>query len=258
MTDPLPEYVVAGEGRSTLVFLHGLGGDHTNWQPQFTAFADEHRCIAWTLPGYGASPPVPAMTWSNLSNALARVLDDVGVGRATVVGLSMGGYIAQQFAADYDDRVERVVLAATSSHFGRGSADFAESFLAARLAPLENGDTPADLAAEIIQGLLSDDAPESAAANATASMSKISAGAYREALRCLVTWNFTDYLHEISVPALCLAGAEDRTAPVAAVQALADGLPDARLAVIENCNHLMNLDRPDEFNQLVREFLETT
>lgn len=256
MSQPLPEYLVVGEGHSTLVFLHGLGGDHSNWQPQIAEFSKDYRCVAWTLPGYGVSPAMEALTWPNLSDMLARVLDDVGVHRASIVGLSMGGYIAQQFAADHDERVDRLVLAATSSQFGRGSASFADQFLATRLAPLDQGETPADLAPDVVASLLSADASPQTVANCVASMSRISSEAYRDALRCLVSWNFTPYLEEIVAPTLCLAGADDRTAPVAALQALADGLPDGQLKVIENCNHLMNLDRPTEFNQLVREFLD--
>ena len=89
MPETLPEYLVVGEGHSTLVFLHGLGGDHTNWEPQLAEFSRDHRCIAWTLPGYGTSPPLDALTWPNLSDLVARVLDDVGVRRASVIGLSM-------------------------------------------------------------------------------------------------------------------------------------------------------------------------
>ena len=255
MSEPLPEYLVVGEGHSTLVFLHGLGGDHRNWQPQIGEFAKDYRCVAWTLPGYGVSPPMQALTWPNLSDMLARVLDDVGVHRATIVGLSMGGYIAQQFAADHGERVDRLVLAATSSQFGRGSVRFAEKFLAARLKPLDDGETPASLAHRVVPSLLSSDASLETIATCVTSMSRISTDAYREALRCLVTWNFTDYLDEIEVPTLCLAGADDTTAPVAALQALADGLPDARLEIIDSCNHLMNLDRPAEFNQDMRSFL---
>ena len=168
----------------------------------------------------------------------------------------MGGYIAQQFAADHGDRVDRLVLAATSSQFGRGSATFAEKFLAARLKPLDDGETPAGLALRVVPSLLSPDASPETIANCVASMSRISTDAYREALRCLVTWNFTDCLDQIVAPTLCLAGADDATAPVAALQALADGLPDGRLEIIDDCNHLMNLDRPAQFNQLMRSFLD--
>ena len=184
MNEPLPEYMVVGEGHSTLVFLHGLGGDHTNWQPQFAEFASDYRCVAWTLPGYGLSPPLEALTWPNLSDMLARVLDDIGVDRATIVGISMGGYIAQQFAADYDERVDRLILAATSSQFGRGSASFSEKFLAARLKPLDDGENTCGPGARCCsRGLLSSDAPLDALTNCVASMSRISTDAYRAALR---------------------------------------------------------------------------
>ena len=256
MNDALAEYVAVGQGPTTLVFLHGLGGDHTNWQPQIAEFSASYRCVAWTLPGYGNSPPIEPLTWPNLADMLARVLDDADVQRATIVGLSMGGYIAQQFAADHGDRVDQLVLAATSSQFGRGSTLFAEKFLASRLAPLDGGKTPADLAPEVVPTLLSTEAPTLASANCVASMSRISTQAYRQALQCLVTWNFVDRLDQIAAPTLCLAGADDKTAPVAALQELVDGLPNARLEVIQNCNHLLNLDRPAEFNQLISAFLD--
>ena len=255
MTGPLPSYVDVGAGPETIVFLHGLGGDYSNWQPQLDEFSNDFRCVAWTLPGYGDSPSIAELTWSNLSDLLARVLDDAQVDKAHVVGLSMGGYIAQQFSADYPERVDRLVLAATSAHFGRGSAEFAQKFLAQRLKPLDEGATPATLAPKVVPTLLSEDATDISIANGVASMSQISADAYRAALRCLVTWNFTDRLDRIKAPTLCLAGGEDRTAPEAALAALADGLAHGEVAVIDDCQHLMNLDRPNQFNQLVRDFL---
>jgi len=253
--EPLPEYVLVGDGPSSLVFLHGLGGDHTNWQPQLAEFSPEYRCLAWTLPGYGGSPAMASLTWPKLSDMLLRVLDHAGITRATVIGLSMGGYLAQQFAVDHKGRVDKLVLAATSAQFGRGNASFKEKYLAARLTPLDDGTTPADLASDVVQALLSVDASPEAIANATASMSGISAAAYRQAIECLVTWDFDQHLDQIEAPTLCIAGEHDRTAPVAALKALASGIPNATVAVIPNCQHLMNLDRPAEFNALLGTFL---
>lgn len=254
MTNGLADYLDVGEGPAIL-FLHGLGGDKNNWQPQVDALSSDYRCLAWTMPGYGESPPLAQMTWPDLASSAALVLDHAGVDSATIVGLSMGGYVAQQFAADHDDRVDALVLAATTAQFGRGSTSFAERFLAARLQPIDEGAVPADFAPTVVRGLLSDDAAQDTVATAVASMSQISADAYRAALRCLVTWNFIDRLDEITVPTLCLAGARDTTAPVEAVKALANGLPSALFVVIENCRHLLNLDRPGAFNKALREFL---
>lgn len=251
----IAEYHVVGEGPDTLLFLHGIGGDWTNWQPQLDAFGATHRCISWTMPGYGDSSPIETMTWATLAAAAVDVLDEIGVGQATVVGLSMGGMVAQQMAVDSADRIDRLVLVATSPSFGRPGSDFAEKYLAARNEVLDAGKTPADLAPKIVDGLVGP-APDAAAkANCVASMSRISSDAYRQALACLVTWAFDDRLAEIDLPTWCIAGKDDRTAPVASLKRLADGIAGAQLHVIEQCGHLVNLERPSEFNALLATIL---
>lgn len=256
-----PEHTVVGDGPETLLFLHGLGGDHTNWQPQLAEFGSTHRCIAWTMPGYGDSPPLPArMTWSSLADAAVALLNAHDIERATVVGLSMGGYIGQQLALDHGDRVDRLVLAATSSAFAGGSkapgnAAFREKYLASRLAPLDDGQTPADLAPEVAAMLLSDKAPEGALDNCVASMSKITSDAYRAALALLVTWDADDRLAEIAMPTLCIAGERDMTAPPKSLRRIADRVSDGRYIEIPGSNHLINLDQPELFNAAVAEFL---
>ena len=252
----LADHVVVGEGQHTLLFLHGLGGNHNNWQPQLDAFANDYQCVAWTMPGFGTSSPLDEMTWPALADAAAALLDEVAAEHTTVIGLSMGGYIAQQLAVQHRDRIDRVVLAATSAHFGRGNTEFIESFLTTRLKPIIEGKSPADLAPGFVPNLFSDDAPQQAIDNTVASMSQISPDAYRRALECLVTWDFREQLSELRQPTLCMAGANDRTAPVKAMQALADQLPQGALVTIENCNHLMNLDHPDAFNAAIQAFLQ--
>lgn len=251
----LPEHRVVGDGPNTLLFLHGLGGDYTNWDPQLEAFEDSYRCVSWTMPGYGDSPSIPEMTWATLADAAVELLDSISAETATVIGLSMGGMVAQQMAVSHPDRVDRLVLVATSPSFGRPGSDFAEKYLAARYEPLDAGKTPADLAPAVVEGLFGSDPAPGAAENCTASMSRISSDAYRQALGCLVTWAFDDQLGEIAAPTLCIAGDEDRTAPVASLQRLADGISGASLQVIETCGHLVNLERPVEFNQALQAFL---
>ncbi|MEM7094579.1 MAG: alpha/beta fold hydrolase [Actinomycetota bacterium] len=234
-----------------LLFLHGLGGDWTNWLPQLDHFGRRHRCISWTMPGYGESEPIDPMNWSGLAAAAVRLLDRYAIGRATIVGLSMGGMVAQQFAVDHPDRVERMVLAGTSLSFGRPGSDFAEKYLAMRYGPLDAGQTPADLAPSIADGLLGSSPAEGARANAIASMSRITDPAYRRALECLVTWDFADQAKRIEVKAMCVAGDEDQTAPFSSAERLAKAIPWAELAKVEACGHLINLEQPEAFNQLV-------
>lgn len=246
----------AGTGSDTLFFLHGLGGDWTNHLPQFAEFESTHRCISWTMPGYGASPSLPDVTWDALAAAAVAVLDSAEVERATLVGLSMGGYVAQQIAFDYPDRVDGLVLVGTSATFGRpGDESFKDKFLALRHAPLDEGKTPADLAPTVVDGLLGPAPHQDARANCIASMSNITSEAYRRALACLVTWDSRDRLAQVSVPTLCVAGADDATAPVASLERLAGYIAGASIEVIDRCGHLVNLERPAEFNALLKSFL---
>lgn len=250
------EHASAGSAHQpTLLFLHGLGGDWSNWAPQLDRFADHYHCLSWTMPGYGDSTSIDPMDWSSLAESAVALLDHYGVESATLVGLSMGGMVAQQFAVDHPDRLDRLVLVATSPSFGRPGTDFAEKYLASRYEPLDEGKTPADLAPGVVDMLMGPDPHPDAPANCIASMSRITSDAYRRALECLVTWAFDDQLHQIDTATLCIAGADDATSPVKSMQRLTDGIDGAELAVIESCGHLVNLDQPDEFNQLLEAFL---
>jgi len=251
------EFSTSAEGAPgmPILFLHGLGGDASNWKPQLDAFADVSPSVAWTMPGYGSSEPLAQMSFANLANAAVGLLDQLGHERVGVVGLSMGGYIAQRMAIDHPDRVERLVLCGTTAAFGKPGSSFNEQFLASRLAPLDAGASPASLAEKIVAGLLGPEPHAAAAPNAVASMERITADAYRLALSTLVTWDARDEIPQITQPTLCLAGAEDATAPVRAMQRLADAVPEATLEILDRCGHLMNLERPDAFNRSLRAFL---
>lgn len=252
-----------GASGETLLFLHGLGGAWSNWQPQLDAFASTHRCISWTLPGYGASPALDGpYTWPAIADAAVALLDHYDVERATVVGLSMGGYVGQQIALDHPDRLNRLCLVATSSAFAGGSkapghASFRDKYLASRLAPLDEGRTPADLAPTVAAMLLGPNAAVGALENCVASMSQVSVPAYRAALDLLVTWDVDDRLGEIAAPTLCIAGGLDKTAPPKSLQRIADRVATGRCEIIAESNHLVNLDQPAAFNSLLAGFLGT-
>ena len=251
------EYLIAGEDAPGLpiLFLHGLGGDASNWQPQLDELGALHRCIAWTMPGYGTSAPLIQPSFVALAAAAVDLLDGLGCETACVVGLSLGGYVAQQLVLDHPDRVERLVLCATTSAFGKPGSSFNEEFLASRLAPLDLGETPATMASQVVRDLVGPAPHGGAELNAVASMQRITPDAYRQALKTLVTWDARDAVASIATRTLCIAGADDATAPVRAMQRLADAIPNATLEVLVDCGHLLNLERPREFNHILRAFL---
>lgn len=207
------------------------------------------------MPGYGTSPPLPDPDIADLAAAAASLLDHLGIESAAVVGHSLGGFVAQELALARPDLVEKLLLVATTAAFGRPGSSFNETFLAGRLEPLNKGKTPADLASSIVAGLVGPAASAELRAEAAGLMATITAEGYRQALAALVGHDATDRLPGLRTPTLGLAGALDATASPRAMQRLVELIPDARLEVVPEAGHLINLEQPDLFNTLLAGFV---
>jgi len=242
-----------GTGDAVL-FLHGLGGSRTSWQPQLEGLSKAFRCIAWDMPGYGASAPVTPLTFSIIANAVARLLDAAAVERAHLVGESFGGMHALHTALRHPDRVGHLVLANTSPAFGLDGTN-PDAWKAARLAPLDAGLTPADIAEQVLTSVAGPSLDADTLAMRVAGFARIPTDGLRAAIECLPSHNILDRLAEIKSPALVIAGELDAETPVAYARALADGLPDAELVVLDGIGHLAVSEAPKTFNQLARAFL---
>jgi 3-oxoadipate enol-lactonase len=251
-----PTYEERGQG-PPLVFLHGIGGDAACWQPQLEAFSEGHRAIAWNMPGYAGSPPLPEMTFSGLAEALLRLLDRLDIERAHLVGHSMGGMVAQEFAATWPGRLRSLVLVATSAAFGPADGDWQREFLASRLGPLERGRSMADLAPGIVARLVGEAPDPAGVEQAIRSMAEVPEATYRAALRCLLSFDRRDALARIEVPTLLLAGERDQTAPAAVMEKMAARIPHARFLALPRAGHLANLEQPTAFNRELSAFLQT-
>ena len=237
-----------------VVFLHGLGGSRTSWEPQLRGLSDEFRAIAWDMPGYGASAPVEPLTFAAVADAVARLLDAAGVDRAHLVGESFGGMHALHTALHHPDRVGCMVLANTSPAFGLDGTDPA-AWRAARLAPLDAGLTPADIAVDVLTAVAGPGLGDEGLAMRAAAFARIPSTGLRAAVECLPSHNVLDRLVEIAAPTLVVAGELDAETPVAYARALVDGLPNAELVVLDGIGHLAVSEAPETVNRLVRTFL---
>ena len=242
-------------GGAPVVFLHGVGGDSASWVPQIDAFSGDFRAIAWDMPGYGGSPALERVTFPALADSLLGLLDRLGLDRVHLVGHSMGGMVAQEFAASRPERVRTLVLSATSPAFGRPDGDFQKRFVEARIAPLENGMTMADLADEMVETMLGPSADAEGAAIARRSMAAVPEATYRAAIACLVTFDRRDALSGYTMPVLVLAGETDTNAPAPMMEKMAGRIPGADYVCMPGTGHLGNLEDPEAFNEAVGSFL---
>ena len=246
----------AGSGPVAL-FLHGLGGSRTAWEPQLAGLADVRRCVAWDMPGYGASAggPDSFATVADAAADLARRLSD---GPVDVVGLSLGGMVAQHLALRHPDVVRTLALLDTSPAFGLDGVTTEQGWLDARLSPLAAGATPADMAPAVIGAIVGPQATDAQRAEAVAAMARVPADALRAACRMLVTHDTRADLPRIACPTLVAVGEHDDETPVEYAKTIAALVPGARLEVVPGAGHLANLEQPAAVNALLREHWRTT
>lgn len=243
-------------GAPALVCLHGIGGDATSFRAQIDGLAGpDQPVLSWDMPGYGESAPLAAMDFAALCERLCAALDALGMVRVVIAGQSIGGMIAQEMAIRHPERVAGLVLIATVPGFGGRDDSFRDAFLAARLAPLDQGIGMAALAAEAIPAVLGPAVDSAIQDEAITAMAAIPEAAYRQVLTTLVTFNRREDQHLITCPCLLIAGGKDDNSPARVMEKMADRLPDAALLVIENAGHLVNSEAHQDCNRAISAFL---
>jgi pimeloyl-ACP methyl ester carboxylesterase len=239
-----------------VVLLHGLGGSRISWEPQLSGLGERWRVAAWDLPGYGFSAPLPdePYTFRALADAAAAWIRELGAASAHVVGISMGGMIAQYLAAFHPHVVRSLTLLSTSPRFGLDGTQ-PEAWRAARLAPLDAGQEPGDFADVVLRNIAGRDITPEAFAAQRAAMCRISGVALRRSIDCLVTHDTRALLPKIAARTLVLVGEFDTETPPEYSQYLVDHLPHARLVVVPHAGHLLNAEAPEQVNRLIAEHL---
>jgi 3-oxoadipate enol-lactonase len=247
---------VVGQG-PPVVLLHGGTGDpESYWSPQLPVLSEHFRLILTQYPGYGdeaggdAPFSIPAC-----ARHVCALLDELGVKRASLVGLSLGGAVSLQFALDYPARVRRLVLADTMS--GVWTQKFRRFIDHALIGAIEQGGHDLMFELNLIfafseRYLAENEALFEQQKRAWRSMD---VARYTAMLRSIREWSVDDRLGEIRAPALVLWGSEDIEIPRVYSERLASALPHAILSVIEGSGHKSCADRPEAFNKAVLAFL---
>ncbi|HMQ35354.1 MAG TPA: alpha/beta fold hydrolase [Chloroflexaceae bacterium] len=246
-------YDDVGEGKAVLL-LHAFPLRGAMWRPQVEALRDRYRVIVPDLRGFGGTdaPPGP-YSMDQQADDVAALLEYLGVERAALVGLSMGGYIGFAFWRRHRDKVAALVLADT-----RAGADSAEGKAGretnARLAE-EQG--PAAIADKLIPGLVAPGTPQSVRDELRSYIVANSHEGIAGAPRGMAARpDSTPDLASISVPTMVIVGAEDGLTPPAEADAIHAGVPGSYVALIPEAGHLSSVEQPTVFNTTLRTFLD--
>jgi len=238
-----------------LVFLHGIGGAARAWHGQLDFFKHRYRTIAWDMPGYGGSAPLPTVSIAALADALQGFLQQVRAMKPILVGHSIGGMIVQQLLAKHPRIASAIVLAQTSPAFGKPDGDWQKAFIEARLGPLDRGETLAALAPSLVKNLVGDDPDIGGMELARDCMASVPEASYRATMMSMLGFDQRNVLKDIVVPTLLLSGSKDKNAPAPMMAKMATYIPSARYFELEGVGHLANLEQPGAFNAALDSFL---
>ena len=207
------------------------------------------------MPGYGGSGGLDPMSIAALATALRDFLHATDAIRPILIGHSIGGMIVQQALASDPTIASAVGPAQTSPAFGKSDGDWQRAFIAARLGPLDRGETLASLAPSLVAELAGDDPDPHGMALARSCMAGVPEPSYRAAMQALMGFDLRAHLARIRVPSLVLSGSKDTNAPAAMMAKMAAQIPGAVYTELVGAGHLANLEQPAAFNTAIDRFL---
>jgi 3-oxoadipate enol-lactonase len=229
------------EEAPVLVLSNAIGTTLELWDRQAPAFAGPFRLLRYDQLGHGRSEVRPGpYTVELLARELLALLDELGVGRFSFCGLSLGGTVGMWLGANAPDRLDRLVLAGTSAYFGPPERwiERAEIVRAEGMEPIADATmgrwfTPTFADVGTFRDRFVSTPPEGYAACC-------------DALR---DWDFRGELGSVSPPTLVLVGSEDPATPLDQAQLIANAVPGARLEELRGAAHLLNVEQADSFNR---------
>lgn len=256
-------YEVTGSGPD-IVFVHEFGGDYRSWEHQVRFFARRYRCVTYSARGFPPSDVPEAATSYSQSRAvkdIVAVMDAVGIGKAHVVGLSMGGFATLHLGLDFPERANSLVVAgcgygaelAKRDQFRKESEVSAgimrEQGMSAFVATYSKGPTRVQFENKDPRGF--EEFRKQFEEHSALGSSNTQLGVQRERPSL---YDLRDRLANMQVPTLVMNGDEDWPCLLPGLM-LKETIPSAALLVLPNVGHTINLEAPDAFNGAVLDFV---
>lgn len=259
-TSALPDYSVThaqGSANGTTVFLlHGAFGAKEYWRAQIECLAQHgYRVIAWDVPGYGLSPLPDDFSIDACAKMAAALIGHEGSSRNVVMGHSMGGMIAQRAWMYAPSLIHGYILSATSAAFGQANGDWQREFVRQRVAPLDAGRSIPEYAPEMLTSMMAPGAHGSHVDLLIATVSQMREDTFRAAVASIATYEGRELLAGMHIPALCIAGELDRTAPAVVMQKMASKMPQGQFVELPGVGHFGWAENAAQFNAQILQFL---
>lgn len=237
-------YAARGSHGAPLVFIHGAGDNHLLWNGQLAAFAGAARAYALDLPGHGRSSGAGLDSISAYAFAVREFLDALGLERAVLTGVSMGGAIAQTMELEFPERVMGLGLVGTGAKLR-----VAPAFLQGLATDFEN------TARVLVTNYFASGAPDELInASAAALLATGAQTAFNDFTAC-DAFDVRERLGEIRAPTFIVCGREDKMTPPKYSEFLAQNIAGAELHILENAGHMVMLEQATAFNRILGEWM---
>lgn len=251
-------YAARGSHGAPLVFIHGAGGSHLEWNGQLAAFAKIARVFALDLPGHGRSTGAGRTTIIDYAIVVREYLDELNIERAVIVGISMGGAIAQMLQLEFPECVAGLVLVGTGAKlrvapqfldglkndFENTARILVENFYAPDTSPL----------APLLQreGSNKEWLKEKSFEQLRATGSVVT---YNDFAAC-DAFDVRERIQNISAPTLVVCGRADKMTSLKYSEFLVQNIASAELHIIENAGHMVMTEQAAEFNRILGEWVD--
>jgi 3-oxoadipate enol-lactonase len=231
-----------------LVFINSLGTDFRIWDDLVHPLTGRYRVIRYDKRGHGLSQlPAPTASMADFATDLSALLDLLGVPQATIVGLSIGGLIAQELLRLHPNLVRSLVLVDTAHRIGT------EESWNARIGLVEAKgiEAIADSVMKLWFSKSYHQTNRDALTGWRTMLTRTPVEGYLVACRAIRDTDLTEAARRINVPTLCVVGDEDGSTPVALVRELSSLIPGARFKVISGAGHIPCVEKPDALRALI-------
>jgi 3-oxoadipate enol-lactonase/4-carboxymuconolactone decarboxylase len=238
------------EGAPPLLLLHSLGTNLHVWDEQASVLARSFRVIRPDLRGHGLTGATPGdYSMAMLAADAAALLDALKITKAHIGGISIGGMIAQEFAASHPERVASLILCDTAMAIPPVST------WDERITKVRAEGIPAIADAVIARWVTPEFQASPEARGLRTMLLRTAAEGYAGCAAAIRDADLTASTRRLRVPALVLVGDQDQATPVASAEALRDAIPGAGLIVIEHAAHISAVEKPAEITAAMQHFL---
>jgi 3-oxoadipate enol-lactonase len=240
-----------------LLLIMGMSGTSLSWgEPFLQLLREDFDVIAYDHRGVGASTPLDgAVTTRQMAEDAAALIAALELDDVHVMGISMGGMIAQELALNRPERVRTLTLGCTYCG-GEGSALASEAVFGKLAEAMASGDRERALRAawEVnVSAQMADDEQAYAAFHTLALRRAVAVPVIMQQMQACAAHDTNARLAQLGLPTLVIHGTEDQMLPLQNAQLIASRIPDARLEILQDVGHLFFVERPERSAELVRE-----